>query len=34
MNVQRIFAKTSREALRKLKTELGEEAIILSNRPV
>jgi len=34
MNVQRIFAKTSREALRKLKSELGEEAIILSNRPV
>jgi flagellar biosynthesis protein FlhF len=34
MNVQRIFAKTSREALRKLKTELGDEAIILSNRPV
>jgi flagellar biosynthesis protein FlhF len=34
MNVQRIFAKTSREALRKLKSELGDEAIILSNRPV
>ena len=34
MSVQRIFAKTSREALRLLKNELGEEAVILSNRPV
>jgi flagellar biosynthesis protein FlhF len=34
MSVQRIFAKTSREALRRLKNELGEEAVILSNRPV
>ncbi|MGO9445028.1 MAG: flagellar biosynthesis protein FlhF [Thiobacillaceae bacterium] len=34
MKVQRIFGKTAREALRRLKNEMGAEAIILSNRAV
>ncbi len=34
MNVKRYFAKTAREALRDLKTELGADAIVLSNRAV
>jgi len=34
MNVKRYFAQTAREALRKLKEELGADAIVLSNRSV
>lgn len=34
MNVKRYFAPTAREALRRLKEELGGEAIVLSNRSV
>jgi flagellar biosynthesis protein FlhF len=34
MNVKRYFAPTAREALRKLKAELGADAIVLSNRAV
>ena len=34
MNVKRYFAPTVREALRALKTELGADAIVLSNRAV
>ncbi len=34
MNLRRIVAKTSREAMRKLRDELGADAIILSNRQV
>ena len=34
MNVRKFFAKTSREALNMVKKELGENAIILSNRAV
>ncbi len=34
MNIKRYFAPTAREALRRLKEELGGEAIVLSNRSV
>lgn len=34
MNIQRFFGKNSREALNAVKKELGEDAIILSNRAV
>ncbi len=34
MNVRKFFAKTSREALNMVKKELGDSAIILSNRAV
>jgi flagellar biosynthesis protein FlhF len=34
MNVQRIVAKTSREAMRQLREVLGPDAVILSNRAV
>jgi flagellar biosynthesis protein FlhF len=34
MNVKRYFAPTAREALRRLKEELGADAIVLSNRSV
>ena len=34
MNVKRIVAKTSREAMRQLREELGPDAVILSNRAV
>jgi flagellar biosynthesis protein FlhF len=34
MNVQRIVAKTSREAMRQLRDLLGPDAVILSNRAV
>ena len=34
MNVKRIVAKTSREAMRQLRDELGPDAVILSNRAV
>jgi len=34
MNIERFFAKNSREALSLVKKELGEDAVILSNRAV
>ena len=34
MDIKRYFAPTAREALRRLKEELGGEAIVLSNRSV
>ena len=34
MEIKRYFAKTAREALRRLKEELGPDAIVLSNRGV
>ena len=34
MNVKRIVAKTSREAMRQLRETLGPDAVILSNRAV
>lgn len=34
MNIKRYFAPTAREALRRLKEELGGDAIVLSNRSV
>ena len=34
MNVKRIVAKTSREAMRQLRDVLGPQAVILSNRAV
>ncbi len=34
MNIKRFFAKNSREALSMVKKELGEDAVILSNRAV
>jgi flagellar biosynthesis protein FlhF len=34
MNIQRFFGKNSREALNAVKSALGEDAIILSNRAV
>jgi len=34
MNVKRYFAPTAREALRRIKEELGGDAIVLSNRSV
>jgi flagellar biosynthesis protein FlhF len=34
MNVKRIVAKTSREAMRQLRDVLGPDAVILSNRAV
>ena len=34
MNVKRIVAKTSREAMRQLRDMLGPDAVILSNRTV
>ncbi|MFZ5511770.1 MAG: flagellar biosynthesis protein FlhF [Pseudomonadota bacterium] len=34
MNVRRYFAQTAREALRKLKEDLGADAVVLSNRSV
>lgn len=34
MNVRRYFAQTAREALRKLKDDLGADAVVLSNRSV
>ncbi len=34
MNVRRIVAKTSREAMRKLREELGPDAVILANRQI
>ncbi|MFP5403645.1 MAG: flagellar biosynthesis protein FlhF, partial [Gammaproteobacteria bacterium] len=34
MNVKRIVAKTSREAMRELRDLLGPDAVILSNRTV
>ncbi len=34
MQVRRYFARTAREALRELKSELGADAIVLSNRAV
>ncbi|MDO9636258.1 MAG: hypothetical protein Q7I95_04795 [Thiobacillus sp.] len=34
MNVKRIVAKTSREAMRQLRDALGPDAVILSNRAV
>ena len=34
MNIRKFFAKTSREALNMVKKELGDNAIILSNREV
>jgi flagellar biosynthesis GTPase FlhF len=34
MNVKRIVAKTSREAMRQLREVLGPDAVILSNRAV
>ncbi len=34
MNVKRYFAPTAREALRRIKEELGSDAIVLSNRSV
>ncbi len=33
MNVRRFFAKTSREALRQVREQLGEDAVILSTQP-
>ena len=32
MNIKRYFAPTAREALRRVKEELGGDAIVLSNR--
>jgi flagellar biosynthesis protein FlhF len=34
MNIRRYLGKTAREALRQVKEELGEDAIVLSNRSV
>ena len=34
MTVQRFFGETAREALRKVKTTLGPEAVVVSNKPV
>jgi flagellar biosynthesis protein FlhF len=34
MKVKRYLAATSREALRQVKEELGEDAVILSNRKI
>ncbi len=34
MSIKRIFAKTTSEALRKVRDALGPEGVILSNRPV
>ena len=34
MNVKKFIAPTSREALRKVRNELGDDAVILSNRNV
>jgi flagellar biosynthesis protein FlhF len=34
MNVRRYFAQSAREALRKLKEDLGADAVVLSNRSV
>jgi flagellar biosynthesis protein FlhF len=34
MNVQKFFAATTRDALRKVRDELGPDAIILANKPV
>ncbi len=34
MNIKRYFAQTAREALRRVKEELGADAIVLSNRSV
>lgn len=34
MNVKRYFARTAREALGKLRADLGADAIVLKNRPV
>jgi flagellar biosynthesis protein FlhF len=34
MNVKRYFGKTAREALRKVKEELGGDAVVLANRSV
>jgi len=32
MNIRKFIAPTAREALREIRSELGEEAVILSNR--
>ena len=34
MNVKKVTAPTSREALRKVREALGPDAVILSNRPL
>lgn len=34
MNIRKFFAPSARQALRDIRTELGDEAVILSNRPV
>ncbi|MCD6681996.1 MAG: flagellar biosynthesis protein FlhF [Burkholderiaceae bacterium] len=34
MNVKRYFARTAREAMSRVRAELGEDAIVLKNRPV
>ncbi len=34
MNVKRYFARTAREAMARVRAELGEDAIVLKNRPV
>jgi flagellar biosynthesis protein FlhF len=34
MSIKRFFAKTTSEALRKVRDALGPEGVILSNRPV
>ena len=34
MNIQKFFAKNSREVLQQVKRALGGDAVILSNRPV
>ena len=34
MNVKRYIAPTARECLRKVKEELGPDAIVVSNKPV
>ena len=34
MNLKRFFSTTSREAIKQVRAELGEQAMILSNRKV
>ncbi|RIK97612.1 MAG: flagellar biosynthesis protein FlhF [Burkholderiales bacterium] len=34
MNVKRYFARTAREAMSRVRAELGEDAVVLKNRPV
>ncbi|HEY0878319.1 MAG TPA: flagellar biosynthesis protein FlhF [Zeimonas sp.] len=34
MNVKRYFARTAREAMSRVRAELGDDAIVLKNRPV